>query len=479
MTTRPVHSGRFPVAPAALLLALSFLTVANTPAGAATPGDASYSRDLLKALIAVPSTHEHGTVDAARLVEARMLAAGFARNDVQYLAPAEFPQSANVVVRLRGNGKAKPILYLCHLDVVEALASDWTRPPFQLTEDGGWYYGRGTIDMKSQDAAVASALVRLKHEGFVPPRDIIVAFTADEEAGGASNGVAWLLKQHRDAIDAEFVVNPDGGEAGMKNGRRLYVGVETSEKVFLSFDAEATDKGGHSSRPTPENPIYRLSAGLERLSKYQFPIHMTDTTRLYFERRAPLESGQVRADMQGAAQSPPDPTAVAHLAASTETDILLRTTCTATQIAGGHAENALPQRAHATIQCRVIPGESADSIQAALTHAIADPSITLRVLTPAIPSPESPPSPAILATVERVSHSLWPNVVVLPQMAAGASDSIYTRNAGIPSYGIDGAFDDLDDGRAHGRDERIGVTAFDEETEFTYRLMRELASGHR
>jgi acetylornithine deacetylase/succinyl-diaminopimelate desuccinylase-like protein len=447
-------------------------SAAATPAG----DDVTLARQILRELIEIRSTHANGTAQAAEAVLTRLRSAGFEAADATLLAPAEFPQSANVVARLHGRGRAKPLLYICHLDVVEAIAADWTRDPFKLTEDGGYLYGRGTIDMKGQDAAVLTSLIRMKREHYVPDRDIIVAFTADEEAGGASNGVAWLLEHHRDLIDAALVVNPDGGEAGMKDGRKLYVGVETSEKVFLSFRAEVTDKGGHSSRPTPGNPIYRLAAGLERLSRYEFPVHLTDTTRLYFARRAALETGQLKADMLAVAESPPDPAALARLSSSVETNILLRTTCVATQIDGGHAENALPQRARATLQCRFIPGETPETIQKELDAVLADPSIKLEVLTPARPAPESPPSPAMLSAVEAVTHQLWPEVIVLPQMAAGASDSIYTLRAGIPSYGIDGMFDDLDDGRAHGRDERIGVEAFAQEVEFTYRLMRRLSS---
>ena len=463
---------------AALLAAGGCSLAALASAAAPAVPDPALARDILRELVEIRSTHANGTTLAAKAVQARLLAAGFAAEDAQLLAPAEHPESGNVVARLHGRGKGKPVLYLCHLDVVEAKAEDWTSDPFHLTEKDGWLYGRGTIDMKGQDAAVLASLIRLKHEGYVPDRDIVVAFTADEEAGGDANGVGWLLEHHRDLVDADVVINPDGGEAGMKNGRRLYVGVETSEKVFLTFQAEVTDKGGHSSRPTGENPIYRLSYALARLSQFQFPVHLTETTKLYFSRRAPLETGQTKTDMLAMAAPTPDPAAIERLSALVETNILLRTTCVATQLDGGHAENALPQRARATLQCRVIPGESQESIRATLARVLNDPTVHLTVLTPATPSPESPPSAAILGAVERVAHGLWPEVVVLPQMAAGASDSRYTRSAGLPSYGIDGMFDDLDDGRAHGRDERIAVGAFAEEVEFTYRLMREVARKH-
>jgi acetylornithine deacetylase/succinyl-diaminopimelate desuccinylase-like protein len=261
----------------------------------------------------------------------------------------------------------------------------------------------------------------------------------------------------------------------MKNGRRLYVAVQTSEKLYLSFELTVTDKGGHSSAPTPANPIYRLAAGLERLSHLQFPVHLTRTTREYFARRASLESGQLQADMRAIGAGSADPGVMARLSAEVETNIMLRTTCTATQIAGGHAESALPQRAQVTVQCRVLPGESTESVAAALRAALADPTIAIDVLTAPDAAPESPPRPDLLAEVEGVTSALWPGVIVLPELSPGASDSTYTRAAGIPSYGIDGLFDDLDDGRAHGRDERIGIVQFHDEVEFTFRLMRRLA----
>jgi acetylornithine deacetylase/succinyl-diaminopimelate desuccinylase-like protein len=322
---------------------------------------------------------------------------------------------------------------------------------------------------------MAVALMRLKQEGFQPTRELIVAFTADEEAGGDANGVTWLLATHRDLIDAQLVINPDGGEAGIKQGRKLYVAVQTSEKDFLTFGLEATDKGGHSSRPTDDNPIYRLAAALTRLSQYRFPVHLTETTRQYFERRAELETGQTQADMRAVGQGRADQAAMERLSAVVETNIMLRTTCTATQIEGGHAENALPQRARATLQCRVVPGESPDSVQAALQTVLADSLITFSTITPATPSAESPLTPSLVREVENVVHGLWPQVIVLPEMSPGASDSRYTRALGMPSYGIDAMFDDLDDARAHGRDERIGVRAFDQDVEFTYRLMKVLA----
>lgn len=325
--------------------------------------------------------------------------------------------------------------------------------------------------MKGQDAAVLTSLIRLKQEGFVPARDIIAAFTPDEETR-SQWGVSWLLKEHRPLVDAAVVVNPDGGEAAVKKGKKLYVGVQTSEKIFVTFELEAKDKGGHSSRPTAENPIYRLSGALGRLAKYRFPPHLTDTTRLYFERRAGLETGQVAADMKAILKVPPDSAAIERLSSEVETNIVLRSTCTATMIDGGHAENALPQLARATVQCRLVPGETQESALTALRGVVADPKIEIHVKTAAVSAPDSAPSPQIVGVVENVVRAMWPGIVVLPYMSGGASDSVYTRGAGMPSYGIDAMFDDLDDQRAHGKDERIGVAAFAEDIEFTYRVMR-------
>jgi len=459
--------------------ALALLGLMLLAAAEATLADGATAvpsaREMLRELVEINSTHAHGSTEAAKALAARFLAAGFAPQDVMLLAPADHPSKGNLVVRLRGRARGRGILYIGHLDVVEAKREDWDYDPFKLTEQDGWLYGRGVIDMKGQDVAMAVALMRLKQEGFQPAHDLIVAFTADEEAGGDASGIKWLLATHHDLIDAQFVINPDGGEAGMKQGRKLYVAVQTSEKYFLTFGVEATDKGGHSSRPTADNPIYRLSAALTRLSQFRFPVHLTETTRQYFGRRAELETGQVQADMRAVSMGSTDEAVIERLSAVLETNIMLRTTCTATQIEGGHAENALPQRARASLQCRVIPGESPESVEAALQTVLADPLVKFSTITPATPSPESPLNASLVREVETVVHAFWPEVIVLPEMSPSASDSRYTRALGMPSYGIDAMFDDLDDGRAHGRNERISVRVFDQDIEFTYRLMKVLA----
>ena len=470
------------VALMSLIIGISSLTPARAAPDTTSPqakASQALGRSILKQLVEIDTTHAHGSTAAAQAIADRLLAAGFSKSEFQLLAPPGRPTKGDIVVRLKGDGKARPMLYICHLDVVEAAREDWATDPFVLTEKGGWLYGRGTIDMKGQDTATLVSLIRLKKEGFVPDRDIIVAFTADEEAGGEQPGADFLVKNHRDLVDAEFVINPDSGEPRYRNGRKILMGVQTSEKEYMTFGWEATDKGGHSSRPTPANPIYHVAAAVERLSKFQFPLHLTDTTRAYFKRRAALETGQVKADMLAVAGPMPDQAAIARLSAVVETNIMLRSTCVATEFNGGRSESALPVEAKAVIQCRIIPGESQQSIEKILTDIAADPALKLSVIYPPDISPESPLNPVVMDEVEKLTRETWPGVVVTPFMSPGASDSAFTRAAGIPSYGVDGIFQDLDDERAHGRDERIGIEAFNEALDFSYRLMKGLsrASG--
>jgi acetylornithine deacetylase/succinyl-diaminopimelate desuccinylase-like protein len=374
-----------------------------------------------------------------------------------------------LIVRLKGNGKGKPLLYLCHLDVVGARPEDWTVPPFALTEKDGYFYGRGSLDMKSEDANVAAALLRLKRERYKPARDIIVAFTADEEVDGAE-GVGWLVRAHRELIDAGVVLNPDSGIALFRDGRRAFYGVQTSEKSSATFAAEATNKGGHSSEPRPDNAIYELTAGLDRLATFKFPIRLTDTVRASYASQARFATGSLQADMRATGNG--DVAAAERLAANPTDNAQLRTTCVTTMLQAGHDEYALPQRARATIQCRMLPGDTQEQTKSALERVIADPAISLTVTHAATPSPESPPTEAVMAIYKRVVQSMWPGLPVMPNMDAGSSDSIYTRAAGIPSYGAASIFIDMDDLRAHGRDERIKADRFVEGTEFTYQLMK-------
>jgi len=383
------------------------------------------------------------------------------------------------VVRLRAKApKAKPVLWLGHLDVVEAKPEDWTVPPFTLTEKDGWWYGRGTQDMKADNVAVATSLIRLKREGFVPSRDLIAAFTSDEEAGEGS-GVGWLVQNRRDLIDAAFVINPDAGGGAFKKGVRQAYGIQTSEKVYVTFQAEVTNRGGHSSIPEPDNAIYRLAAGLGRLANFHFPVQTTPTTRGMFAVNATQETGQTAADMLAVSTLPTDLEAAERLSWTPRLASRLRTTCVATQISGGHAENALPQRARASIQCRMIPLDTEARTKAKLEEVLADGDIKLSVLSPSAPAPDSAPDPALFKLFGKVVAESWPGVQIMPHMDLGASDSIYTRAAGIPSYGLSTTWTDAEDNRAHGRDERIRADRFYEGVEFSYRLMKALGQTSR
>jgi acetylornithine deacetylase/succinyl-diaminopimelate desuccinylase-like protein len=445
---------------------------AAPPAPLPPPADRQLARDLFKELVEINTTHAHGSTEAAKAIERRLLGAGFPAGDIVLLAPPGHPTKGNVVVRYRGQGRGRPVLFLGHLDVVEARREDWSVDPFRLTEQDGWFYGRGSADMKDGDAALLETLIRLKREGFLPERDVIAAFTADEEAGGDANGPAFLLKEHRDLIDAALVVNLDGGGGGLRNGERLYFAIGTSEKTYLTFTLETTSPGGHGSLPGPDNAIYRLANGLGRIEAYRFPVMLTATTRASFAKFAELEPGPESDDMRAVARIPPDLAAAERLSRTVRFNAQLRTTCVATLISGGHAENALPQRARATIQCRMMPGDTAERVKAALTAALNDPGIRVTLDAPPIVSPESPPTPGIMAKVADVAHSMWPGVPIVPTMETGFSDDRQTRNAGIVSYDLSGRWADVNDNRMHGRDERIGVRAFDEAVEYTYRLVK-------
>jgi acetylornithine deacetylase/succinyl-diaminopimelate desuccinylase-like protein len=435
------------------------------------------AHDIFKQLVEIHSVHPVGTKGVADAIAARLIAGGFAPADVHELGDPKYPSQMNVVVRLHGKGKAKPILWNGHIDVVEAKAEDWSVPPFKLTEKDGYFYGRGTADMKDGDTAVIASLIRLKKEGFVPDRDIIAAFTADEEVGEEQDGMWYLVREQRPLVDAEFAVNPDGDSGEIDAGKRIDFGIETSEKTYVTYTLEVTNKGGHSSEPRPDNAIYQLADGLVRLQKFQFPFRTNATTRLYFEHMAALQSGARRANFLALSKLPVDTAAAARLSADIPLNAILHSTCVATMLNAGVQENALPARAVATVQCRIMPDETVEGTKATLETVLADPAIKVAVLGIVTAAPESPPRPALFAKVEGVVHSLWPGVPVFPNMAAGASDSIFTRNAGIPSYGISGGWADIHDIRYHGRDERIGIDDFYESVEFTYRLMKALSKA--
>lgn len=457
----------------------SVLVAVIVGAGAATaqaPEPAEF-RAIYQELVEIDTTSTTGdTTKAAEAMAARLRAAGFPAADVQVLAP--HPRKGNLVARYRGTGARKPLLLLAHLDVVEARREDWSLDPFKLTEKDGYFYGRGTIDDKAMAAIFVDSFIRLRREGFVPDRDLILALTADEELGASSphNGVRWLLANHRALIDAELAVN-EGGGGELRDGRRVLLRVQTSEKVPMNFRLEVTNKGGHSSRPERDNAIYRLAAGLTRLGAFDFPPALNETTRILFERSAALRAGAAADDMRGVAKTPPDPDALVRLSADSMFNALLRTTCVATRLEGGHANNALPQLARAVVNCRILPGERGEDVRRTIVRVLADDEIKVTATSAEIPSPASPLEPAVMGHVQRLTESMWPGTLVIPTMSTGATDGRFLRNAGIPTYGVSGLFVDATDNRTHGRDERIGVRDLYAGRDFLHSLVKALASG--
>jgi acetylornithine deacetylase/succinyl-diaminopimelate desuccinylase-like protein len=433
------------------------------------------ARSIFRELIETNTTMNIGSGKAAEAMASRLKAAGFSDNDIQLVGPR--PQNMNLIVRYKGKGALRPILFLGHLDVVEALRQDWSFDPFVFLEKDGFFYGRGTSDMKNEDADIVANLIRLKSEGFEPNRDIIVALTEHEE-GGDANGIKWLLANRRDLIDAEFAINLEGGGGDIKSGKYFLMDIQTGEKVYVSFQLEVKNKGGHSSLPVKDNAIYRLAAGLSRLAQYEFPIRLNETTRTFFQRAASQESGQTAADMLAILKIPIDTSASNRLCASSAYyNALLRTTCVATMLSAGHAENALPQTARAVVNCRMLPDDSIENVIATLTRVLADSQIAISQIGQMNLSPLSPLRKDVMDNVEKLTASMWPGVTVTPVMSTGASDGRYLRKAGIPVYGVSGIFDDVDDIRAHGRDERIGVQDFYNGVEFMYRFIKALTSG--
>ena len=432
------------------------------------------AREIYEELIEIDTTHSTGsTTRAAKAMAKRLLAAGFREQDVRVIGPE---RKGNLVARLRTGGKPKekPLLLLAHLDVVEAKRSDWRFDPFELTEEGGYFYGRGTIDDKAMAAIYVALAIELAREKKPLQRDLLIALTADEEGGG-QNGTRWLVEEYRELVDAGLVIN-EGGHGALRGGRQLYTAVQTAEKTSMSFELVARDKGGHSSRPAPGNPIFRLAAALTRVEKLQFPVALNETTRAYFERLARVERGDTAKAMAEIARNPEDGQAAAVLSANPAYNATLRTTCTATQISGGHASNALPLEARARVNCRALPGHAQADVQAALVAAVADKQVEVVAVRKRETSAPARVDAKFLATVTRVSESLWPGVPVIPIMGTSATDSAYFRRAGIPAYGVSGLFDDIDDYRAHGKDERLGVAQFYDGLEFLRRLVRELAA---
>ncbi|MEP6573588.1 MAG: M20/M25/M40 family metallo-hydrolase [Gemmatimonadota bacterium] len=456
---------------AVLLLLSTGTAMAQAPL---TP-DQQLARDLLKQLIEINTTHVHGsTGPAADAMAARLREAGFPDSDVKVLGPSN-SKNTNLVVRYRGSGQARPVLFLAHLDVVEALPEDWSVDPFALIEKDGFFYGRGTSDIKDGDAILVAAFIRLKRAGFVPKRDLIVMLTAGEESSADYVGVEWLLANHRDLIDAPFAVNMDAGDPEIRDGRRVARTVQAAEKVVATYQLEVTNPGGHSSQPVRNNAIYHLAAALTRIGAYDFPARTNEITRGFFKALAGQSTGSLATDLRLVSGRIPDSKAVARLSKDAFYNAQLRTTCVATMVDAGHAVNALPQRARATINCRMLPGDSASTIQATLVRLVADSQVAVTLVNHPLPSPPSPLAPEILQPLQQVTTELWPGVPIVPEMETGATDGIFLRNLGVPVYGVSGVFLDVNDNRAHGRDERIGVKEYYDGAEYIYRLIRALA----
>ena len=438
------------------------------------PNDAR-ARGIYKELVEINTTDTPAgnVTKAAEAVAARLKAAGFPAADLRILGPD--PKKGNLVFRFRGTGTRKPLLLLAHLDVVDARREDWSMDPFTFAEKDGFFYGRGTSDDKAMASQLVANLIRLKEEGFKPDRDLILALTADEE-GGDFNGAEWLVKNHKDLIDAEFAIN-EGGGGSMRKGKYLTNEVQASEKVYQDFHLEVTNPGGHSSLPVKDNAIYHLAAGLARLSAYTFPVELNEVTRAYFAKTADVEADPtLAADMRAVAKATPDPAAAARLSASLPYyNAMMRTTCVATRLLGGHAMNALPQMASANVNCRILPGVPPASVKAKLVEILADPKIAVAFVDEAHPSKPSPLRPDIMTLVESLTREMYPGAVVVPVMSTGATDGLYMRNGEIPTYGVEGTFGDMDDVRAHGRDERVGVKQYFEGLEFQYRLIKALS----
>jgi acetylornithine deacetylase/succinyl-diaminopimelate desuccinylase-like protein len=469
-----------------LLASCLLLLAASLPAAAQLdPQTRKLAHDIFQQLIEINTTDSVGsTTVAAKAMAQRLLDAGFAKQDVLVLGPND--RKGNLIARIHGTGRGKPILFIGHLDVVEALRSDWTTDPFKFVEQGSYYYGRGTQDMKVNDAILVTILIRLKKQGFQPDRDLILALTADEE-GGKSNGVDWLLKNHRDLIDAAFVLNADSGGVDLEHGKPVSFNVEATEKLYGDYQLMATNPGGHSSLPVPDNAIYHVADALSRLQAYTFPFELNPVTRAYFARMARLETGPIAADMKAIVEMPPNARAIARLSEIPKYNATVRTTCVATRLAGGAANNALPQTATANVNCRILPGHSREETRQQLITIFHDPKVSVHyvtdggeVLQKASESKGVPPTelrPEVMQPLSKLVAQMWPGVPVIPVMETGASDGKYTGEAGLPTYGINGIGIDIDDVRAHGKDERVGIDSYYRGAEFYYRFIMLLSGG--
>jgi acetylornithine deacetylase/succinyl-diaminopimelate desuccinylase-like protein len=458
---------------------------ANVPPGPATlTPHQRLAREVYEELVEINTVDSVGSVTkAAEAMAARFRAAGFPAGDVQVLVPPGKPTKGNLVVRYRGRGGAnagKPILLLAHLDVVAANRADWPRDPFVLHEENGYFLGRGTADDKAMAAMFVANLLRYKREGWTPDRDLVLALTADEE-GGDANGVEYLLATHRPLIDAAYAINEGGGGTLTKEGRPLFHSVQAAEKVYSDYTLTVENPGGHSSVPRADNAIYQLANGLARLARYRFPVALNEVTRPFFEQTAKVEPRrEMAAAMRALAANPKDSGAAATLSRDDRYSSTLRTTCVATRLAGGHANNALPQRATANVNCRIAPTSNSEEVLATLRRVVGDTGVKVTLV--AAPRRGVAPSrvePELLASVTALTKKMWGDIPVIPSMSTGATDGRPLREAGIPTYGVSGIFSVPGENNAHGRDEKLRVKSFYEGLEFLDQLVRRVAGGAR
>jgi acetylornithine deacetylase/succinyl-diaminopimelate desuccinylase-like protein len=458
------------------LIASLVVSVAPSAAEPVPPATQQLTREIYKQLVEINTTQSSGdTYAAAKAMGDRLLAAGYPKADVQVFQSG--PKRGDLVARLRGTGKRKPVLLVAHIDVVEAKKEDWTTDPFKLVEKDGYFYGRGTGDDKYMATAWVVNMIRWKKEGYKPDRDLVLVLESDEEISDRNNvGMRWLVEHHRDLLDAEFALN-EGGGVGVKEGKPFSNSIQTAEKVFQSFWIEARNPGGHSSQPRKDNAIYELTDALNKLAKHDFAVQLNDTTRGYFEKMATIEHGQLAADLKSLLGAKPDPAAIARLTAMPPYNAQIRTTCVATRLEGGHADNALPQLARAMVNCRILPTQTPDQIQKELEDVFADPKLAITADHRDTGSEPSAMNKDLLAAIEKLTPKFWPGVVAVPTMSAGATDGRFLRNLGIPTYGHSGLASDIFDVRAHGKDERVSVQAMFEGEEYLYELVKELSGG--
>jgi len=447
---------------------------ARAQSGALTPEQQAL-HDIYKQLIETNTEDSAGVgsvTKASEQLAARFRAAGFPDSDIHLVGPT--PDKHALIVRYHGTGAKKPLMLLAHLDVVMALPTDWTTDPFKLVEKDGYFQARGAIDDKAMASIFAANVLRYKREGFVPNRDIILVLTPDEEKSGLL-GAEWLVQHHKNLIDAEFALN-EGGGGTLKDGKPFLQAVQATEKVFTDFTLTVKNKGGHSSVPRPDNAIYQLAAGLIRIQHYTFPVQLNEVTRAFFSGTASIESPATATAMRLIVRNPHDAAAAATLSRDARYNSMLRTTCVATLLHGGHADNALPQTATANINCRVFPNVPLDSVRATLVRVLADTGIAVSPAENLPPTSPSPLTAELMDPIRTLTSRMFGKIPVIPFMSTGATDGRYLRAAGIPTYGVSGLFTEPSDVRAHGKDERVLQKSLYDSQEFLYELVKMLSS---